>query len=264
MTSRSKLRGRWQHEPGLSIRSKLQDWCLDLSTEPGSREDLIRLLEGLPFREEVEGGRDLRGISLYGGLRQFDFSGFDFRYASLELNLVLCDLTRVSFDDATASQLICGVLEGATFRRTKLRGASFLDSRATKAVFDDSDLTSVSFENADLTGSSFQRARCVRTNFFGANLVGCDFREALITEAVFQNAMIDERTDFRGASLKRIFVTERRDIAGRVIGAAVDFSVARKDERTVYEPAPPAAPPVQPPDVDVKLSGPRLVRRRER
>jgi len=223
------------------------------------------LLEGLPFREEVEGGRDLRGISLHGGLRQFDFSEFDFRYSSLELNFVLCDLTRARFDDVTASQLICGGLEEVTFRRAKLRGASFLESRATNAVFDDSDLTSASFEKADLSGSSFQRARCVRTNFFGANLVGCDFREALIAEAVFQNARIDERTDIRGAILRKVFALERRDFAGQVIGAAADFSVARKDGRTVYEPAaPPPSPPIQQPDVDVKLSGPRIVRRRER
>lgn len=226
---------------------------------------MLSLLRGLPFRDEVEGGRDLRGISLRGGLRKADLSGFDFRYAVLDVSLVLCDLTGANFDEARATQQISGQLNGASFRRAKLKGVSFLNSQARNVAFDGSDLSNASFEGADLAESSFRNTRCLRTNFFGANLVGCDFREARITESVFQNATIDARTDLRGAIMKKVFAFERRDFAGQVIGAAADFSVARKDERTVYEPAaPPPSIPIQRPDVDVKLSGPRLVRRRER
>jgi uncharacterized protein YjbI with pentapeptide repeats len=197
--------------------------------------ELFSFLQGLPHREEVEGGRDFRGAPLSGGTRDLDLRGCNFTYARLTLNLVNCDLREVVFDDvAGGNGIILDRLDGARFVRAKLRGAFFQKAQARQCCFDNASLAGASFEGADLTGSSFRNADCRRAKFLRAKLVGCDLRGAVLDEAVLQDVKLDETTDMRGASLLNVYDRALHDQAGNLVAPATDWRRARVDATTVY------------------------------
>ena len=177
MASKRELRNRWQEEPGLTIRQKILDQ-IALSREMGRQltaEEEFALLEGLPYREEVPNGRDLRGRD-FGGGTELDFSDTDFSYATCIGSFMRCNLSRARFDEANGERVIIGNnLDGAFFRKAKLHKAFLAVATARGCCFDNADLRGASFERSDLAGSTFRNAKCTGVVFVGANLVGCDF-----------------------------------------------------------------------------------------
>ncbi|WP_224245484.1 pentapeptide repeat-containing protein [Hyalangium gracile] len=232
-STRKQLKKRWEEPPGRAILERLHQRILALDS-PDSREprELFSLLEGLPFRDEVAGGRDLRGVPLEGGVRGVDFSGWDFSYAKLEFSLVDCDLRGARFDEAVVNGSITNDLRGASFRKANLRGGFFQGVDARNCCFDGAKLMSAGFQGANLEGSSFQGANCNGAIFVGANLVGCNFQGAILDEASLQEVRLDKTTDLRGASLINLFNEDHRDNAGRLLHAGTDWRLATYDETT--------------------------------
>jgi uncharacterized protein YjbI with pentapeptide repeats len=235
MTGRKSLVGRWSQEPGRTILERVHSFFTDTQMPQHGRDsaELFALLDGLPYRDEIEGGRDLRGAPLGGGTRELDLRNCDFRYAKLTINLVSCDLSGAIFDDATGGDcILLDRLDGASFARAKLRGTFFQGAHAHRCRFDNAALVGASFEEADLTGSTFRGADCKRAKFLRANLVGCDLREAILDGAVLQGLELDGTTDLRGASLMNVYDQELRDQAGNVVAAGTDWTRARVDATT--------------------------------
>jgi uncharacterized protein YjbI with pentapeptide repeats len=236
MTSKKELVARWKSEPGRAILERVHAFFRETQSSGHGRSsrELFALLEGLPFRDEVSGGRDLRAASLGGGTRELDLQGCDFTYARLTFNLAQCDLGGARFDQVAAGNgVITDRLDGASFVGAKLRGTFFQGARAHNCRFDDAVLNGASFEHADLEGSSFRNADCRRAKFTAANLAGCDFRGARLDEAVLQEARVDEDTDLRGASLVNVFDRDLRDRAGNIVARGTDWRRARIDGTTV-------------------------------
>src|SRR5919199_1583530 len=101
MANKRELTERWLREPGKSILKQINDLCFGMQL-PGHghrSEEIFALLDGLPYREEVANGRDLRGATLAGGVHELDFRECDFTFARLGMNFVNCDLMGVRFDD---------------------------------------------------------------------------------------------------------------------------------------------------------------------
>jgi uncharacterized protein YjbI with pentapeptide repeats len=193
------------------------------ATTPGetrSPDELLRLLDGLPLRDEVPGGRDLRGAPLPGA-GDLDLREFDLSFAELA-TLVRCDLRRARLDQSMADGCSFGAskLDEATFRAANLRSRHLSRLSARRCSFDGANLQSASFEGSDLEGSSFRDARCKRANFAGANLVGCDFHGAILDGGVLNGARLDQTTDLRGASLVDTFDGDMVGPGGGVVAPA--------------------------------------------
>lgn len=237
MTSKKELVARWRTEPGRTILERVHAFFREtqLLGHGRSSRELFALLDGLPFREEVPGGRDFRAAALGGGTRDLDLAGCDFAFAKLTFNLAQCNLAGARFDEvATGNGVITDRLDDASFVGAKLRGTFFQQAHAHNCRFDDAVLSGASFERADLAGSSFRNADCRRAKFVGANLSGCDFRGARLDEAVLQEARVDETTDLRGASLVNVFDRDVRDRAGNLVARGTDWQRARVDATTVH------------------------------
>jgi uncharacterized protein YjbI with pentapeptide repeats len=236
MASKRDLRNRWQEEPGLTIRQKIIDYST-LSRELGRQEkaeEIFALLDGLPYREEVLNGRDLRGGDLGGGT-ELDYSDTDFSFATSAGVFLRCNLSRARFDEANAERVSIGSnLDGASFRKTKLRKSFLAVATARGCCFDNADLGGASFERSDLAGSTFRNANCTGVVFAGANLLGCDFRGATLDLSMFQGAQIDRSTDLRGASLISVFYEDHFDRFGNLVNKGVDLRLATWDATTKF------------------------------
>lgn len=237
MASKRELVERWKQEPGKTILERINEFFFGLQMPKHGRSsaEAFAMLDGLPFRDEVPNGRDLRGASLNGGVHELDFHECDFSYAELGMNLVNCDLGRARFDEVSGGgNVILKTLTGASFRKAKLRGCFFQNADVRDCNFDGAVLVGASFEGADLRGSSFRQATCKRTKFLGANLLGADFEKAVLDEAVFQEVRLDKTTNLRGASLVGLFHQDLKNRAGTVIARGVDPRLASYDDTTRF------------------------------
>jgi uncharacterized protein YjbI with pentapeptide repeats len=235
--SKKELRKRWLEPRGKAVLEGLSDlfFSAQYSGEHLVTPDRIEvLLEEMSASGEVSGYRDLRGITMNGGVSGVDFGQFDFSFAVLNFNFVNCDLTNACFDGATIRGSLSKTLDSASFRHADLRGCFVAGCSARDCNFDNSNLGSTSFEGTDLRGSNFSNSSCTLTKFFGSNLIRCDFHGAYLRETPFQNVLLDETTDFRGAQLVDIFDQELRDKFGNIIGRRTDWRRAKTDETTAY------------------------------
>ena len=242
MATKRQLIDRWKTEPGLGIRNRIIDFLMDLEPGHGKKaETILEMLLGLPFREEVPGGKDLRGADVAHG-REMDFSGRDFSLGDVG-PFDFCDLSHCRFDCASAEQTgFHNILNHTSFREAKFRSRYFMNSQVQHCCFDNAKLEDCNFEDADLAGSTFLRANCKRATFFGANLKGCDLRESILDEAVFENIVLDKNTDIRGASLINAYYDAHFDFSGNLIGRGTDFRVAKVDRTTRFGSDPAALP----------------------
>jgi len=236
MASRKQLVDRWVSGPGKRNLLCVQDFFAS-ALSPGHGLDMDKLflcLDGLPFREELPGGRDFRGVVLGGGVHELDLSRCDFSHASLNVNLVNCDLRNSVFDSASFIRLVTRIMEGASFKKAKMVKCSLRGGDARSCCFDGANLQGTSFEEADLAGSSFRAANCRRANFYRANLLGCDFQGAVLDEAAFQEVKIDKSTNLRGASLVDLYHESHIDRSGKVVSRGTDWRLASYDASTKF------------------------------
>lgn len=232
MATVKQLRERWEQEPGKTALAKILaffdslGWPTPRPAPPMSA--LYQALEGLPYREEVPFGKDLRAAPLGGIRHHVDLQDFDFSYADFEGSILVCNLQRTRFDYATNCPSVSGNLRMASFRKVKFRQCHFLQTQAQECCFDEADLKEAAFDKSDLTGSSFRGAHCKNVNFEDTILVGCDFQGADLTGAVFSGAKLDPTTDFRGANL-----TNADWEPNRHGEPAVNWRIARYDQSTL-------------------------------
>src|SRR5262245_56103164 len=97
VASKRALKQRWKHEPGKSILQQVWNLSQELwrLKHGRSSDELFALLHGLPYREEVANGRDLRGAS-FGGVRHLDLRDCDFSYGDVG-DFVDCELSGAKF-----------------------------------------------------------------------------------------------------------------------------------------------------------------------
>lgn len=236
MRTKRELLERWETEPGCSIRKKLYDLASQLWPRGHgiASEVILTLLDGLPYRGDVPGGGDLRGLQ-FGAVRELDFRGWDFSHGNPNL-LIDCDLRSALFDYAVIG---CGV---GTFSNT-MNGASFFSAFFDKCCFDGSPARGCDFEKArlkkcdlsgmDLTGSRFRGAKLTDGSIRLADLRGCDFRGAILDRMVIHGVHWDKTTDLRGATLLNVMDEEYQDNRYGVIPAA-DWRQTNYDETTRY------------------------------
>lgn len=232
MASAAKLRARWKEGDG---PARVQRIAHALMTNPSSiATSLSSLLEGLPFRQEVATGCDLRGIVLFGGTSGANLSGCDFSHAKLEFNLFDCNLTGACFDHVAGVAALTGDLRGTSFRHADCRGGFLSGADLRQACFDDAQLKGARFDASDLRGASLARADCVGTTFVGARLEGCNFQKANLQESCWQGSSLDGTTDLRGAVLVNVYCEDLTDSLGRLVMRGVDLHRAQWDETTDF------------------------------
>lgn len=224
MATRRQLRSRWESSPGQEIRNQIYALGLIQPDHGHSAEDIFQLLNGLPFRDEVANGRDLRGLNI--AASDLDLSNTDFSFGQLGA-FYSCKLKGSCFDYTKAERAtLHSDLTSCSFIGAIFRSCYFNDSIATNCNFSKARLRDCSFQKTDLRGSCFRDADCLGAQFAGANLLGCDFRGANLEEAVFCDVVLDKSTDFRGANLSNVNTSDWRDNQGNLTRKGVDLSLA--------------------------------------
>src|SRR5205809_155818 len=127
MATKKQLIDRWKQEPWSTVDRRL----IAFSTEHAAKQwtpaplpdHLFGLLNGLPFREEVSSGRDLRGSS-FPGACNMDLHGTDFSFARQLGVLQNCRLDQAVLNDLRHGfYALTGQSVGARVQRVKLRKA---------------------------------------------------------------------------------------------------------------------------------------------
>ena len=222
MSTQRQLIDRWQTPLGKAIQDRIYSLGMIRAGHGLSADDLFQLLNELPYREEVENGRDLRGLGM--GASDLDLSGTNFAYGKPMSSFFHCKLMNCVFDGCWGERAsFHDDLSSCSFVRAKLRSCYFDDSIATNCDFSNYRLRGCSFQKTDLRGSRFGNADCRGCSFSGANLLGCDFRGANLVQAVFCDVILDKSTDFRGANLSRIINTDWRDNYGNIVRKGTDL-----------------------------------------
>ena len=234
MATRKQLLDRWKTAPGAAIQDRIKQWVSAQAARQWTRPDaaeLYALLAGLPYRDEVASGRDLRG-SAFAGARNLDLARADLSYCSQLGSLDGCDLTRSVCDAVKLAFSVKG-----TFVETSFKGARMVGTYGSGSTFTRCDFTGANLKNIHWAGSDFRGSVFVDANLEGADLQradlrGCDLRRAKLDFAMFRQLTLDATTDLRGASLVGLVHDDHRDNAGNLVLRGTDWKAARWDETT--------------------------------
>jgi uncharacterized protein YjbI with pentapeptide repeats len=266
VATKKQLLNRWLEEPGRSIAARIRSILIDHAEllrplewkahevtglyiiprewlPPFDTKVIFDLLAGLPFRDEVANGRDLRGLVSIGGSPEWDLTNTDFSYLpkSDGHSFVECHLDGAVFDgsDGDFNFLRCPLrkvrFRRVHFRPTRHRGGfcggdcldcDFANAKMKKATF---------LGDANLQGSSFVEADLTWANLAGCDLRGCDFRGAKLANAAIQESIIDITTDFRGANLVGLSWQDRHDNSGKLFKRATDWRRGKHDSSTAHD-----------------------------
>jgi uncharacterized protein YjbI with pentapeptide repeats len=236
MATKKQLRDRWKVEPGLTIDRKIVEFCSEqylASWASPDPERLFGLLDGLPYREEVPSGRDLRGSSFPGAVNM-DLHEADMSYCGKLTGIGNCRLHGARLDEVTGEiGDLTGEATGASFRKARLRGTWLMNSR-----FEDCDFTEVTgrsavFRGSSLRGSTFANADWRGADFQECDLRGCTFRGADLSGAMFRAVELDETTDLRGARLVDVTFDALVDKQGNTVLEGTEWRHATYDETTI-------------------------------
>ncbi len=238
MATKKKLIDRWKHEPWRSVNRYFDDFCMEMAMLPEPWKDpdseaFFAKLEGLPFREEVPSGRDLRG-STFNGAKSMDLRETDFSYCRRLGVLEECDLYHARLDHVVGEAIqLRGHLDETGFMGARLRRAWMNNSKFERCCFDKADLRSAILLESDLRGSSFREAKCAGADFQKCDLRGCDFEGADLSDAMFRAVKLDATTNLRGARLYDLVCDEHRDFSGRLVLPGTDWRQATWDDTTL-------------------------------
>lgn len=241
--TRKQLVERWKHEPGATIQRRIQEWCAERAAQaslqpaggPASTDSasLYRLLDGLPYRDEVPSGRDLRA-SAFPGASKLDLNNADLGYCQ-EIGMIDdCDPENARLDEARVLDSLRGRFRQCSFQRAKLRKIWMTQSVFAQCDFTGADLRGAEMKGSDLRGSIFRDANLQGADLQSTDLRGCDLRGAKLDSAMLRGVTLDKTTDLRAASLINAAVEEHRDFSGKVILKATDLRHATWDESTKF------------------------------
>jgi hypothetical protein len=169
MATKKQLVTRWLEEPGRTIAARIRQMLIDYAElmiplswkarevtgryhipkewlPPFDTKSIFSLLEGLPFRDEIANGKDLRGLPSIGGREGWDFSNTDFSFLPGD--------------------------EGYDFHKCNLDGAVF-DGGRGEFTFSTESLHRTRFRKVYFRASSL-----CGVSFWG-NCLQCDFSEAV-------------------------------------------------------------------------------------
>ena len=194
---------------------------------------IFQLLDGLPFREEVPSGRDLRG-SAFSGAVNLNLRETDFSYSPTIGGFTNCDLYRAKLDHIRGSvHEITGKLIETSFIAAELNKTWLNQSRFRNCIFNRANLKSANLNHSDFRGSSFKDADCGWADFQYCDLRACDFRGANLKGIMLREVKLDKTTDFRGANLQDIVHEDQYDIYGKLVIRGTDWRQATYDETTL-------------------------------
>ena len=236
MTTKRSLINRWKTESGQKLLERVKMFFYESSTirHGNNTEELRLLLHDLPYCNEVVNGKDLRGVILSGGVMDLNFAGWDFSYATLDMNLIQCNLIGACFKEAFCSGIISQYLDNANFQNANLKKCFMEGVIAKNCCFDYANLQKVNFSKSDLSGSSFINANAKEATFFSTNILSCNFRNAILDQATICSTILDKTVDFRGTSLIELDDKDWLDNKGNLIATAIDWRQANHDATTIY------------------------------
>src|SRR5260370_10485482 len=232
MATAKELKRRWEIEPGKTILKRVQQifqtrWPI----HHGFRsEEILALLEGLAFREEVPGGKDLRGAGIGGG-RELNLIVWDFSFRGAGA-CCYCNFTGAKFDHASVTKMSENIFREASFRKATIRWSGEIQD-ARNCNFEEARIENCSLGPADFSSSCFRHAKLKLGGLVGSDLRGCDFRGATLQDIVFREIQLDKTTDFRGATLINIQDEDYRDVYGKV-WRGTDWRLANFYQTTSY------------------------------
>jgi uncharacterized protein YjbI with pentapeptide repeats len=224
MSTRRQIESRWEEPAGKVIFDRIVSLGIIQKGHGRTADDVFRALDGLPFRDEIDNGRDFRGVNF--AARDLELSNCNFTYAQIA-HFYFCILAGSIFDQCTAERATFhSDLTACSFARSKLRSCYFNDSLAPNCNFSNARMRGCNFQRTDLRGSTFRDTDCRGASFAGVNIIDCSFNGADLQGAVFCDVVLDKSTDFRGANITGIFTHDWHDRNGNLTRKGMDINQA--------------------------------------
>ncbi|WP_010502023.1 pentapeptide repeat-containing protein [Paenibacillus elgii] len=202
-------------------------------------------LKSVSFEDADLSHADLSGCNLYGAL----FTGDDLKLSHTVFASATLSYARMNEIVIDSADFTNAVMTNVYLTNSNLQGNSLTGADMTDAL-----INGAQFQNADLTGAKLYGATATETRFDKANLTKADLTRAMITDFHIPGAMlaytkldnqtlttaeIDADTDFTGASMQNVFLSNcmlqgvtfaHADLTGAVLDGTdltgTDFSYA--------------------------------------
>lgn len=269
MATKKQLIDRWEMEPWKSIVEDIQkklvrwweirnDLCRKAHEKTGlykippkqeppfnTVKEIFEPLAGLPFREEVPSGRDLRSCPFPGGGFGWDYYETDFSNLTTGGHFQDSLLHRTKFDGSKALHFeFHGTYSEISFRKVHFLATNKGPGAFFSGIFRSCDFSGAKMkkawflEKSDLRDCSFANAILTYANFRGCDLRGCNFRCANLSGAAISGAKLDKTTDFRGTNLAGLQFEKATACFypdQEVVFPAVDWRIANFDGSTIHD-----------------------------
>ena len=190
--------------------------------------------ERFPNKKAVEDQKaDLVGADLSG----MDLTGADLADADLRES-------KLSFANLITANLTGAVLVGADLGDANLSGANLSgnDTRMWGTIVSWANLTGADLNGANMLDIIVRQTTCKNANmsrinsargkYYGCDLRGADLSSANLWEAHLQNIEYDDKTSFKGAFMKDVWVSSKTLFEQTGIGGSVVLSNRKKLSKT--------------------------------
>lgn len=210
MSTLKQLKERWETPEGDRLKRRIAS----LINKPGWEKHL----NGFPFVDEIENGKDLRFIDLSTNnrlgrakLNETNISYANFSHSNLteaELNNTIA--VESNFFEAT---MYYAKLNGAILKKATLIGTAMLGVEMTNANLEGAVLWGTMLQDANISNSKFNNKACLDganlygveakqtsfnnsdlncANFSNAKLTGSEFNNSILTNCIFTGADITD------------------------------------------------------------------------
>jgi len=184
-----------------------------------------RFLKGFPQADEVENGRDLRGLGGRAGYLEAqdtvkpELQVVDWTRDEEEIERLNLQGAGLSWANLQGADLLGANLQGAVFIDANLQGANLLGAKLRGAHLEYANLQGVILLDAKLQGARLPTANLQGAWLMDANLQGVDFRRANLRGANFKGAKLQV------AVLNNVFTNTQQIILGEPIQSSYRMDI---------------------------------------
>lgn len=201
IATEQQLKERWETPEGKKVKELILKFARD------ENWPIILKKIKLPFIEEINNNKDLRGVDFeqqcnitFSSFYKARLSETDFSYSNLKnVYFIETDLHGSIFKDS--------ILEGTHFEISHLQGVDFQNLIFNKTIFVKSYMMHAKLQNSTFLNSDFREAYLVFANFCGSKFLnGTSFIDANLDSAIIENSIFDKavlnRTNLHNTNLK--------------------------------------------------------------
>jgi uncharacterized protein YjbI with pentapeptide repeats len=237
MATKKQLIDRWKTEPWNRVNQQIENWIIEQASKEwcnSNIKEIFLLLEGLPYRDELENGKDLRG-SAFSGAMKIDLRKIDFSYCPNIYGFDNCNLTNSRLDYISGNvERLQGQFKNVSFIGSKLSKTWMSHSKFINCDFSKANLNNAKMHQSVFRSCNFQGAKLNNADLQNSDIRGCNFNEADLSYVMFRGIKLNKTTNLIGANLSNIIDEDQFDFNGKIVIRGTNYREATFNKTTIY------------------------------